>query len=342
MDANYIEQINQVLRKYTIITYDSIQELWTSEGRVYHNLEHLQDLIDQINEWCTKYEADELMKDKLLLLAIFHDAIYDPTKSNNEEQSAEYFKHRVSLSFGADLVEEIYEAILDTQTHQEPSSKISDVFLEMDMNVIYNSSFDELLAYEKKIFQEYQFVNWANYREKRLEFLQSCHTPATDARISHLFEYVKNYQPHIGVYAGSFNPFHKGHMNVVHKSEQLFDKVIVAKGINRNKNYEEKQFQTSLRELKNSLPFREVTSYEGLLTDFIKEQEATGANINLIRGLRNGFDLEAENKLTFYLKDLHPQLKIVYIPCDKELEYINSTDIRMLYALGQDVNKYLP
>ena len=87
----------------------------------------------------------------------------------------------------------------------------------------------------------------------------------------------------IGVYAGSFNPFHKGHYNILCKAEKIFDKVIIARGINPEKN-------NVLVPLPKILDDRPVLSYNGLLTDFMTSLEEE--NVTLIRGLRNSVDLQ--------------------------------------------------
>ena len=126
---------------------------------------------------------------------------------------------------------------------------------------------------------------------------------------------------------------------MLEKGEKIFDKVIIAKGKNDSKKIDSEQFEIEMNNLKDTLKYREVSSYDGLLTDFLKTQ--TG-DITLIRGLRNGYDLEAENKLMFYMTKMYPKLKVVYIPCDKEFEYISSTDIRSIKKYGNFVDQFLP
>ena len=120
----------------------------------------------------------------------------------------------------------------------------------------------------------------------------------------------------------------------------IFDKVIIAKGRNDSKNIDEELFTKEFNKLVELYPTKEIVEYSGLLTDLLKEQEG---NITLIRGIRNGNDLEAENTLITYMKDLFPELKVVYLPCNKEFEHISSSAIRSLRKHGDDlVKKYLP
>lgn len=137
----------------------------------------------------------------------------------------------------------------------------------------------------------------------------------------------------VGVYAGSFNPFHKGHYNILQKAEKIFDKVIIARGYNPEK-------KNDLVALPNIIMDRTVMQYSGLLTDFIKTLPYK--NITVIRGLRNSVDLQYEMNQYRYLQDLMPNIQLVSIFCDKEFEHISSSGIRTLSVFGSDkVKDYL-
>lgn len=140
----------------------------------------------------------------------------------------------------------------------------------------------------------------------------------------------------IGVYPGSFNPFHQGHLNILFKAEKIFDKVIVARGINTEK-------APSFYEIPKMVKARaECIEYKGLLTDCIeaiikKEQEdVLDAKVTIIRGLRNSVDLQYEMNQYRYFQDLMPNVQMVSIFCDKEFEHISSSGIRTLQPFGYD------
>jgi pantetheine-phosphate adenylyltransferase len=137
----------------------------------------------------------------------------------------------------------------------------------------------------------------------------------------------------IGLYVGSFNPFHKGHYNILEKSEKIFDKVIIGRGINTEKNNETYALPSIVSD-------REIINYSGLLTDFIKTLPYE--NITVIRGLRNSVDLQYEMNQYRYLQDLMPEIQMVSVFCDKEFEHISSSGIRTLTKFGSDkVKDYL-
>lgn len=137
----------------------------------------------------------------------------------------------------------------------------------------------------------------------------------------------------VGLYPGSFNPFHQGHLNILEKAEKIFDKVIIARGVNPEK-------KNVIMPMPNAIADRTWVNYNGLLTDFIKTLPYD--NITVIRGLRNGVDLQYELNQYRYFQDLMPDIQMVSIFCDKEFEHISSSGIRMLSQYGEDhVKKYL-
>jgi phosphopantetheine adenylyltransferase len=123
------------------------------------------------------------------------------------------------------------------------------------------------------------------------------------------------------------------------KAEKIFDRVIVARGINPEK---PKSDWDIPRQVSDRV---EVTTYEGLLTDFVAEvMEPLNVNdkVTVIRGLRNSVDLQYEMNQYRYFQDLMPSLQMVSIFCDKEYEHISSSGIRLLKPYGwEKIKNYL-
>lgn len=152
----------------------------------------------------------------------------------------------------------------------------------------------------------------------------------------------------IAIYCGSFSPFHIGHLNIVEKSERIFGKgnVIVAMGINPDKvsgdyRYIDKMDNMS-KELSEKIG-REVITYSVFQFQLVEEYEKLGYNFVLIRGLRNGVDLDYEVNQMRFTNDFKKDINVVYITCDKEFEHISSSAIRKIKEFGGEemTKKYL-
>jgi pantetheine-phosphate adenylyltransferase len=142
----------------------------------------------------------------------------------------------------------------------------------------------------------------------------------------------------IGVYAGSFNPFHCGHANILHQAQEVFDEVIIAIGQNPIKNDTKEEFPTGNPILKGA----KVVVFEGLLSDYLTELTSYGDEIFLIRGLRNGDDLQYEQNQLEFIKGMYPPLKTVFFICDKKFEHISSTSLRALKKISEaEYSKYV-
>lgn len=293
-----------------------ILERYNEPHRFYHTLAHLDDLWTQLEE--QGYGDNGI----LLLATIFHDIIYDPRSPTNEEDSARYFNE---VFTGDDKVkEEVTSIILDTKRHQA-TSELSEVFCKADLNILHQP-FDKLLIYEHQIFKEFQFVDYSTYREKRVEVLKHLQQEVDNPALDHLISYVSARKPTIAVYPGSFNPFHKGHFNILQKAEQIFDKVIIARGANPGKD-------KAVYDLPDMLKYRQTGLYDGLLTDFLASLRY---DVTIIRGLRNGSDLQYELNQYRYLQELGGKnISVIAIFCDMEFEHISSTGIRQLEKYGK-------
>ena len=125
----------------------------------------------------------------------------------------------------------------------------------------------------------------------------------------------------IGVYCGSFNPFHQGHLDILIQAERIFDEVIIARGINDSKKEDLEPIPSK---------WNRVIEYDGLLTSFLDKlyKEENDSVITLIRGLRNGRDLEDEINLKEWLN--LDNYNVVYFISNKNVRHISSSAIRNL------------
>jgi pantetheine-phosphate adenylyltransferase len=192
-----------------------------------------------------------------------------------------------------------------------------------------NGTFAELLELEQKEFVLHQHVDYLVYKKERLTFIEQ---QADFKNKQALIDYITTRVPNIAVFAGSFNPFHKGHYNVLQKAEKLFDKVIIAFGKNLSKHERTWNLPTTIVN-------RQHAEYNGLLTDYL---DSLAYDVTVVRGLRNSTDFQYEQNQYRYLQELKPDIKIVNIFCNKEFEHISSSGIRTLEQYNKHTGYLLP
>jgi pantetheine-phosphate adenylyltransferase len=136
----------------------------------------------------------------------------------------------------------------------------------------------------------------------------------------------------LAIYAGSFNPFTIGHLNIVEKAERIFDKgnVLIAIGVNPEKSNSGGDLLRSL-EISEKIG-RNVEVYTTFLHEFIEKKESEGYKVVLIRGLRNGDDLAYEDNQLKFINDFKKDIDVVFFRCDEQFKHISSSAIRNLQS----------
>lgn len=141
------------------------------------------------------------------------------------------------------------------------------------------------------------------------------------------------------MYAGSFDPFTRGHADIVARGLQLFDKVVIAIGVNESKRNLYSP-QERLRQISNYYakePRVEVHTYDGLTVTFAQEQ---GIRF-LLRGVRSSTDMEYERILADLNRNI-ADMETILLPASQLFTHISSTVVRELLHFGADVSGFLP
>ena len=182
--------LQELLNKWNIkCDINTVLAMWNESHRAYHTLNHLNDLIDQINENKSKFSQSQY--EKLLITSLFHDCVYDPMASDNEEKSAEFFLE-CSVDKTNEDIQEINQMILDTKTHQS-NTMLSESFNNYDMNIV-ERDFEQLLEWEEGIHEEFKGYGDEMYKMGRLKFLESLldKYPNNTENLIQLVEWVKS------------------------------------------------------------------------------------------------------------------------------------------------------
>ena len=144
----------------------------------------------------------------------------------------------------------------------------------------------------------------------------------------------------IAIVPGSFDPITYGHIDIIKRSAQLFDEVIVAILVNPDKKYlftlEERKemINESIKDFKNV----KVDSFSGLLVNYAKKVNSTV----IVRGLRAVSDFEYEMQLTFMNKALDDNIETFYMMANKQYSFISSSIVKGVSGFGADLSKFVP
>ena len=151
--------------------------------------------------------------------------------------------------------------------------------------------------------------------------------------------------PRIALYPGSFDPVTNGHLDVVRHAVVLCDRLIIAIGVNASK---KPLFSTEERLEMVEEVFAPVAAKAGCAFDCTTYDNLTvtaaqnnGATI-MIRGLRDGTDLDYEMQIAGMNETMAPDVHTVFIPASPAVRPITATLVRQIAAMGGDVSAFVP
>ncbi|WP_136661108.1 pantetheine-phosphate adenylyltransferase [Nitratireductor sp. XY-223] len=149
----------------------------------------------------------------------------------------------------------------------------------------------------------------------------------------------------IAFYPGSFDPITNGHLDVLIQALNVADKVVVGIGIQASKKplfTVEKRSDLIKASLSDIVPGEEkrvsVTSFNGLAIDAARDSGAT----LLMRGLRDGSDLDYEMQMAGMNREMAPEIQTVFLPASPLNRPITATLVRQIAAMGGDVSAFVP
>ncbi len=144
----------------------------------------------------------------------------------------------------------------------------------------------------------------------------------------------------IAIYPGSFDPCTNGHLDIIERSSEIFEKVIVAVLINSSKipTFTVEERIQLLKTATAHIPNAEVVSFNGLLAHFAQQQNAKV----IIKGLRAVSDFEYEFQMSLTNNKLNPNVETLFMTTKSENMYLSSSIVREVARYGGSIEGMVP
>jgi pantetheine-phosphate adenylyltransferase len=146
--------------------------------------------------------------------------------------------------------------------------------------------------------------------------------------------------PRIAVYTGTFDPVHRGHLDVIRRGSRLYDRLVIGVGVNPEKEplFTPEERVELLRRVVAPFGNVEVKLYRGLTVHFVRE---VGARV-MLRGLRTLSDMEYEFHMSLTNQNLDPEIETVFLMAQLEHSHFSGQLIRQIGQFGGDLDMFLP
>lgn len=146
----------------------------------------------------------------------------------------------------------------------------------------------------------------------------------------------------IAIYPGSFDPITLGHLNIIKRAANCFDRLIVCVMVNKGKGesglFDRNERVELIRKVVSGIPNVEVDLYCGLLAEYARER---GAGL-IVKGLRAVSDYENEVQMALINSKLCPGLDTVFFPSSEKYTYVSSTMLREVASYGACLDDFVP
>lgn len=145
---------------------------------------------------------------------------------------------------------------------------------------------------------------------------------------------------HVAMFPGSFDPPTLGHVNIIHRSLRLYDRlyVVVADNISKKCLFTAQERVDMLKDIFRDRDNIVVVSYDGLMVDFARRN---GIGV-MIRGVRAMGDFSYEFELAMTNKQMMSDLEVLFMPTDPSYFMLRSSQIKEMAAFGADVSSLVP
>jgi len=144
----------------------------------------------------------------------------------------------------------------------------------------------------------------------------------------------------IAVCPGSFDPITNGHLDIIHRTAKIYDKVIVGvlDNINKNPMFTAKERAEMISLVTKDIPNVETKVFSGLMVDFAKENGAAA----VVKGLRTVADFEYEFQMALLNKALNPEFETMFMMTDTKYSYISSSMVKEVAKYNGELDGLVP
>lgn len=144
----------------------------------------------------------------------------------------------------------------------------------------------------------------------------------------------------IAIYPGSFDPVTYGHLDIIRRASEVFDKVIIGVLINHSKKplFSVEERVEMIKKTTGDIPNIEVVSFGGLLVDFC---ERMGVNV-IVRGIRAVSDFEYELMMAQTNKQLSSNIETMFLATNSKYSFLSSSTVRELALFDGDISQFVP
>ena len=144
----------------------------------------------------------------------------------------------------------------------------------------------------------------------------------------------------IAIYPGSFDPVTSGHLNIIRRAANIFDKLIVCVMVNSGKKpmFTQEERVDMIRRVTADIPNVEVDCSDGLLAEYAKEK----GSCVIVKGLRAGSDFENEFQMALINHKINPNLDTMFLTAEHQHMYLSSSIVKELGGYDVDLSDFLP
>ena len=144
----------------------------------------------------------------------------------------------------------------------------------------------------------------------------------------------------IAIYPGSFDPVTSGHLNIIQRAANIFDKLIVCVMVNSGKSpmFSREERVALIRSVVADLPNVEVDASDELLAEYARRK----GSCVIVKGLRAGSDFENEFQMALINHKINPNLDTMFLTAESQYMYLSSSTVKELGSYGVDLSDFLP